>query len=298
MPFDTESGLVYSEQVFTASTGRCRCPSRLNLAESDFLNCGHASREGPPSLYATALRRLLKNLDKLDVDSLDTVPATLIDKLWKEITRSHLDELRVWQIFAHTHLGQRTFVHTFSAPSQCSLHSRFDYVLASASSSMRWLTNLTLDDSVSDIDFSKIPKLRNLHNIVVMGTSSRYHGFSDYLLHSWADAAKETGCLNALETIFLSGQQGITVGSLEHLNAFPHLETFCAYDCSLTNKDMEGVTGNEPKHLVGLCLNKTNFGNTTTRKFTKCLGRHLYSATSTTDIACCPEPLRIIPCSI
>lgn len=241
MPFDTESGLVYSERILTASIGRCRCPSRLKMTDYGFLNGGNASREGTTSLYATALRRLLNNLDKLDFDSLDSVPATLVDQLWKEITRSQLDQLRVWQIFAHTHLGQKTFVHTFNAASQCSLHSTFDVVLASASSSMRWLTNITLDDSVSDIDFSKIPKLRNLRNIVIVGTKGSHHSFSDHLLHSWADAAKDTGCLDKLETIFLSGQREITIGSLEHLNSFLSLEIFCAYGCSLTNRDVKGA---------------------------------------------------------
>ena len=84
MPFDRDSGLVFSEKVvkksknaqdfFTRSLGQP--PKRCS------------TRDGSDSLYLVALRKLLCNLDILDTDSLSNVPGGILEKIWTAVQRS------------------------------------------------------------------------------------------------------------------------------------------------------------------------------------------------------------------
>jgi len=64
-------------------------------------------------------------------------------------------------------------------------------------------------------------------------------GVNDRVLRSWAEAARERGALQHLRFIFLYSQLGVTKWSLPHLDAFPNLDEFCAYDCGIQWTDVE-----------------------------------------------------------
>lgn len=87
MPFDRDSGLVFSERVvkkskkrpngyddFTRSLGR---PPKLR-----------STGLGSDALYLMALRRLLCNLKNIDAATLSTVPGGILEKIWIAIQRS------------------------------------------------------------------------------------------------------------------------------------------------------------------------------------------------------------------
>lgn len=88
MPFDRDSGLVFSEKVIKHPKNR-KSRSRDNpewtVGRPPELR---SAGEGPGSLYLVALRKLLCNLNKIDTDSLVTVPEAILVKIWKAIQRS------------------------------------------------------------------------------------------------------------------------------------------------------------------------------------------------------------------
>jgi len=85
MPFDRDSGLVFSEQLIKKVRTRDRYnPARSLGQPPERQSSGH----GSDSLFSVTLRRLLCNLDKLDSDSLSTVPEVLLKQIWKAIQRS------------------------------------------------------------------------------------------------------------------------------------------------------------------------------------------------------------------
>jgi len=86
MPFDRDSGLVFSEQVVKKSrkTRRRDNPAWSLGQPPELCSAGN----GLDSLYSVALRKLLSKLDKLDTESLSTVPEDILEKIWKAIQRS------------------------------------------------------------------------------------------------------------------------------------------------------------------------------------------------------------------
>jgi hypothetical protein len=87
MPFDQDSGLVFNEKIIKKS--RVRTKNRSNPARS----LGQpperqSSGDGTDSLFSVTLRKLLCNLDKLDPDSLSTVPEVVLKQIWKATQRS------------------------------------------------------------------------------------------------------------------------------------------------------------------------------------------------------------------
>jgi hypothetical protein len=86
MPFDSDSGLVFSEKVIEH-------PKKSRSRENPEWTVGRppelrSAGDGSDSLYLVALRKLLCNLNKIDTDSLVTVPEGILVKIWKAIQRS------------------------------------------------------------------------------------------------------------------------------------------------------------------------------------------------------------------
>lgn len=87
MPFDPDSGLVFDENI--VKQDRRHRPSRDPLTRC----LGTPPEYRPPpkgteTLEAIATRSILHNLDRIDSASLSTVPAILLEKIWKAIQRS------------------------------------------------------------------------------------------------------------------------------------------------------------------------------------------------------------------
>lgn len=82
MPFDRDSGLVFSEKVIKR---RPRHNPEATLGQPPELR---SAGNGSDSLYLVALRKLLSKLDKIDTDSLVTVPEAMLMTIWKAIQRS------------------------------------------------------------------------------------------------------------------------------------------------------------------------------------------------------------------
>jgi len=85
MPFDRDSGLVFSEKIVKKLKERLHAENARSLGQ---LPERRSTGDGPDSLYLIALRKLFWNLKKLDTDSLSTVPEAILVKIWKAIKRS------------------------------------------------------------------------------------------------------------------------------------------------------------------------------------------------------------------
>jgi hypothetical protein len=230
--YDTESGLVYNEYTMTAEPP-CRCAERKKKRRSDALKSLPIAGR---SLREMALRRVLQNLDRLDDESLSTLPVPLLEEIWKFIFRSGLTDLRIWRLFAQTPLALRTFVYSHILCPHCSpLPSLFgDH----GSSSPIWLTNLTLQSVASPEYLAQVATLPGILNISILGDTDA-SAFTDRTLHSWADEAAK-GCFNKLEMIFVDGQNEITTNALRYLNAFPALDTFGVHRTGISDRKDAG----------------------------------------------------------
>jgi hypothetical protein len=81
MPFDSDSGLVFSEKVIKhPRKSRSRDNPEWTVGRPPELR---SAGDGSDSLYLVALRKLLCNLNKIDTDSLVTVPEGILVKIWK-----------------------------------------------------------------------------------------------------------------------------------------------------------------------------------------------------------------------
>lgn len=239
MPYDPDSGLVYTETVVTASGGHCksykqhsdRCPGSKPKYE--------APSGGVHSLGRIAMRRILCHLDLLEPAALNSVPLHFVERIWEAARRSSLDSVETWQLFAQTPLGTRTFVRSWriSYRGDCHQH-QLPHLVKVAALSDCWLTNLTLSNCEIPVQaLVSVAELHNLQNIHVHRTQDSVQGtFSDHVVKAWARAAKEDDAFTSLETIFVNGQKGITAGSLYHLSSFPKLDTFCAQSCGMPRK--------------------------------------------------------------
>jgi hypothetical protein len=87
MPFDSDSGLVFSEKVVKKSKKRANGHdiSARCLGQPPKLR---STGDGSDSLYLVALRKLLCNLNNIDTLSLSTVPGAILEKIWIAIQRS------------------------------------------------------------------------------------------------------------------------------------------------------------------------------------------------------------------
>ena len=85
MPFDSDSGLVFSEKVVKKSKKNAHDFSTRSLGQPPKRR---STGDGIDTLYLIALRKLLCNLDNVDTDSLSTVPEDILKQIWKAIQRS------------------------------------------------------------------------------------------------------------------------------------------------------------------------------------------------------------------
>jgi hypothetical protein len=68
-------------------------------------------------------------------------------------------------------------------------------------------------------------------------------GFNDRVMKTWAELAEDNCAFACLQSIFLYRQNGITKWSLNHLNAFPALQEFCAFECGIVSRDEDWPRG-------------------------------------------------------
>jgi hypothetical protein len=115
-------------------------------------------------------------------------------------------------------------------------------VFKSSSTDCSWITSLNITNH--DIPLEElvlVPKLDNLRSFL-MATARKTPadmGVNDRVLRSWAESARENGALQHLRFIFLYRQLGATKWCLRHLDAFPKLDEFCAYDCGIQKRDVK-----------------------------------------------------------
>lgn len=87
MPYDPDSGLVFTEKVVKRARSKneeLRCENRCTGRRPDYV----PPENGPASLVDLSMLKILRSLDMLEADSLSTVPSTLLENIWKAITRS------------------------------------------------------------------------------------------------------------------------------------------------------------------------------------------------------------------
>lgn len=85
MPFDSDSGLQYSERVIKARELNEGSLLTKCLGRKPQYSSPH---HGAESLGSLAKRKFLCNLDHLNAESLQGVPDVLLETLWNEIRRS------------------------------------------------------------------------------------------------------------------------------------------------------------------------------------------------------------------
>ena len=89
MPYDPDSGLVFSEKIVKKPKGRKGADVRDIYTRSlGQPPARQSTGDGSGSLFSIALRKLLCNLDQVDSDSLSTVPELMLREIWKAIQRS------------------------------------------------------------------------------------------------------------------------------------------------------------------------------------------------------------------
>jgi len=119
-------------------------------------------------------------------------------------------------------------------------------IVCSSSTDCSWITSLEI--TKGDIPLEELVHLSKLDNLrsFLMATSSRPSadtGINDRVLRSWAESAKDRGALQHLRFIALYRQPGVTKWCLPHLDAFPHLDEFCAYECGIQWRDVKRWQG-------------------------------------------------------
>lgn len=87
MPFDADSGLVYTEKIIS------KHPARFGGGESAYNGRGRrrpkrgVSANGPHTLKEMAKLTLLRNLDLVDAELLQSLPSSIVEYLWTAIRR-------------------------------------------------------------------------------------------------------------------------------------------------------------------------------------------------------------------
>ena len=207
---------------------RCQChPNRGRRGvKPPAMEERHISR----SLQDIAMRTLLRNLDALDENALRPLPVHILERFWSTIKYFLLDSVHLWQLFASVG-GFRLEQRRWRADSDCPRHGLKNNIQWAASTSITWLTNLTIFEvncSVDDLMY--ISELPNLRNLVVQEGSNDRSRLSDSIFREWAYSAQRYGTLSYLQTVFLAGQN-VTSWCLQYLDQFPSLDTFCAFRC-------------------------------------------------------------------
>jgi hypothetical protein len=87
MPYDPNSGLVFSEAVIKQSRKRIYQIKRQTKSLGGRVKYV-PPEHGPATLVELSMLTILRSLDMLDDNSLSTVPPTVLEKIWKSITRS------------------------------------------------------------------------------------------------------------------------------------------------------------------------------------------------------------------
>lgn len=240
MGYDQDSGQVFKETIMKVRRfdHECRCFTTLACSGQNTINFRSADGAGP--LREMATRKVLSNLDLLDEQSLKTLPLALLESLWRSAGRSYLQSARLWQLFAQTQLGIRSFVWTWAGGDVRGRNCHtFHQALNFASGTGAWLTTLTMRHGVSRIELLEVSKLRSLRNLHIQGHTARPSQFDDDVLRTWARAARSEGAFANLEMIFAIGHPGITEKALYHLSAFKKLDTLCIAECGIRKATIE-----------------------------------------------------------
>ena len=119
-------------------------------------------------------------------------------------------------------------------------------LFTSSSTDCSWITSLNITErDISLEELVLVSKFDNLRSFI-MATTRRCTanmGVNDRVLRSWAESAKEGGAFQHLRFIFLYRQLGVTKLCLPHLDAFPRLDEFCAYECDIEKRDVKHRRG-------------------------------------------------------
>jgi hypothetical protein len=108
-----------------------------------------------------------------------------------------------------------------------------------------WLVVLTLEDLNLGVDLLlSISQLRNVSFMSIFGQSrtTPEPGLSDRIVRSWAHDVSDHGAFSRLEAIFLDGQANVTAATMQHLNSFPRLETFCLNMCGVKSPSLDSLS--------------------------------------------------------
>jgi len=233
MVYDTDSGLVYTETVVSASSSACSCLKLHDCQGKKPYKTTHHS--GARRMGRMISKNILRKLDLLNAESVRTAPVWLVEKLWNMIKKEELDSVRMWQIFLHSaYKDQLERDRKWSGGCRKCLPHLPAMLKSADSASSVWLTDLNLGDAglawLQPEHLLCIAELRNVRHISLTGNADL--AFNDRILRAWAKAAERKGAFSKLEALFVEShhkmqRDALTHWSLGYLRYFPLLETIC-----------------------------------------------------------------------
>ena len=230
---------------------------------------------GSASLTNIAIRSVVANISSLTPETLNDVPWEIGKQIWQRLlawyvclpysrrmkftTRSKLDSLHAWRVFATAYPGE----------SEASLMQReqsilrpnmalADYVKPITSISHHWLTFLTLSDIIcSRSELIQLSQLVNL-GVLTIGKNVRTpeSNFDDSVIRSWSRSASASGSFSMLRVLSCRMQQDITPRCFEYLASIPSLAFFKLEDCNIGRRDKAAARKLGWKYWTGQALTK------------------------------------------
>jgi len=276
--FDEATGQVYIETIVSIPSGdhlnwtQQRCQTRERY-EKDFVgyqepldgaqdpNVG--SLKGARSLQDMAIETILGNIHRIDLEYLETLPSSILDRVWFEVNRrsvlpsnlftletfnstclswrfvliwpSGMMSFDLWRTFSKLllHRGDITLrllrhrqaIESPSSPLEI-------YTAPLTSTSFEFITNLSLTTAFPLPDLVKLSNISNLGVLEIVntsGTAQRIVG--DRLIRAWNIAALNDGAFKVLRILRLWNHMEVTSKSLVYLNSFPALGIYDVRGC-------------------------------------------------------------------
>ena len=91
MPYAWESGLVFDETIVSndqQNKHKTRCMAELLSRPSHIRLLSIRPKNGSNTLYDMAMRLLLTNVDRLELDALAGVPGAMLGRIWSTAVRT------------------------------------------------------------------------------------------------------------------------------------------------------------------------------------------------------------------
>lgn len=243
--YDSENGQVYTESIVTA---RRKVHPWYNGTVGSPAEVKRSITSGATTLKEIAMCILLRNLDRLELDSFQNVNWTLGHIIWERIRHLGLVSFHTWCIFTNCY-GEEHWRRGGSYGGHVSdTHYHLDTVirdLTNFSQRLDFLTFLTVNDAgipaQAYLQLSDLPSLAVL-KLWETGRSDDPAGFNERILRAWQVASQHQRGFQNLQGLEVTdlGLDSLTL--LGHFQHCPQLSLVRILP-RLTGKDGDSLTG-------------------------------------------------------